>query len=1105
MSKQVSGPRRAAPSAQVLRLRVLAIVSGLIGLLCFLALPFLPVSQTQSTVHWPQNGSVGSVTAPLEAYAPQELSASIPCAFVRELPAEGGLVLATAPGTGEKADQRSLVVRADAQNVDVVTRNRVIASAPRAEVESNRCQSLAIDVLPEAVSADFRGLPGAARTVHADDLRPAVVGVYTDVPDDAAVPAGLDVTVTVDSRFTSEPSALKWAAMVVGVLATLASLVALHGLDRTDGRRDRRVLPRGWLRLRAPDVAVLGTLAVWHLIGGNTSDDGYLLTMARASGPSGYMANYFRWYGVPESPFGSPYYDLLSLFSHVSTASPWMRLPALLAAVLCWFVISREVLPRLGRAARTTPVVVWSAAAVFLAFWMAFNNGLRPEPVIALGALLTWTSVERAIATRRMLPYAIAVLLASFSLATGPTGLMAVAALAMGLRQVLRTVVTRGRRIGSWLALVMPVLASGTVVLICVFGNQTLASVLEAIRVRGLIGPNMHWYEEFVRYYYLMIGTTDGSLSRRLPVLLVFLCLAMVVVMLLHRGRVPGAAKGPSWRLVGAVVGTMFFMMFSPTKWTHHFGVYAGIGAAIAALGALAISDSAVRSARNRTMFLGVVLFVLALAAAGPNGWWYVSSYGIPWWDKAPSIAGIGAATVLLALSVLAFCVAAWQHLRQDYVGTRAPRTRSGRRRVRTLAAAPIAVVAGLLVVFSVACFAKAALKQYPAYSIAAGNAAALTGHPCMLADRVLVEPDAGAGMLRPMAAPAGEVDPRTASRALAGDGQDTGFTPNGVAPDLSADAVVSETGSANSTQSSSGGPSVNSGENAGTGGGRGAVGANGSSVELPFGLDPATTPVLGSYRTGPQREAQLQTDWYSLPADREASPLLVVSAAGRVGHFDADGLYQYGQDVVFDFGHVEGDHVVPVGGPMVPFDIGPAPTWRNLRLPTSAVPAGADVMRVRVRDGDLAPDQWAAITPPRAPVLRSLDEYVGHDAPVLLDWAVGLQFPCQRPFSHRDGVAELPAFRVLPDRPLAVSSTSTWESYKAGGPLGWIGLSERAETVPSYLDEDWNRDWGSLERYTPLVTRQTTPPVPAQVTTQQDTRWGWWKPAGTIFVTDPE
>ena len=64
----------------------------------------------------------------------------------------------------------------------------------------------------------------------------------------------------------------------------------------------------------------------WHFVGANTSDDGYILTMARVSESSGYMANYYRWFGTPESPFGW-YYDLLAMWAHVTTASVWMRLP----------------------------------------------------------------------------------------------------------------------------------------------------------------------------------------------------------------------------------------------------------------------------------------------------------------------------------------------------------------------------------------------------------------------------------------------------------------------------------------------------------------------------------------------------------------------------------------------------------------------------------------------------------------------------------------------------------------------------------------------------------------------------------------------------------
>ena len=71
----------------------------------------------------------------------------------------------------------------------------------------------------------------------------------------------------------------------------------------------------------------------------------------------------------------------------------------------------------IGSGAASTVPAVWSAAFVFLAMWLPYNNGLRPEPAEAVGALLTWCCVERAIATRRLLPYAVGVVTAAFTLA----------------------------------------------------------------------------------------------------------------------------------------------------------------------------------------------------------------------------------------------------------------------------------------------------------------------------------------------------------------------------------------------------------------------------------------------------------------------------------------------------------------------------------------------------------------------------------------------------------------------------------------------------------------------------------------------------------------
>lgn len=65
----------------------------------------------------------------------------------------------------------------------------------------------------------------------------------------------------------------------------------------------------------------------------------------------------------------------------------------------------------------------------------------------------------------------------------------------------------------------------------------------------------------------------------------------------------------------------MFFLLLAltPTKWTHHFGAFAAVGASMAALTALATSSDVLRSKRNRAAFLAGLLIIEAWAATGPN------------------------------------------------------------------------------------------------------------------------------------------------------------------------------------------------------------------------------------------------------------------------------------------------------------------------------------------------------------------------------------------------------------------------------------------------------------------------------------------------------
>ena len=176
--------------------------------------------------------------------------------------------------------------------------------------------------------------------------------------------------------------------------------------------------------------------------------------------------------------------------------------------------------------------------------------------------------------------------------------------------------------------------------------------------------------------------------------------------------------------------------------------------------------------------------------------------------------------------------------------------------------------------------------------------------------------------------------------------------------------------------------------------------------------------------------------------------------------------------------------------GRVEPFDLGPAPSWRNLRFPRAAIPADATAVRIVAQDKSLSIGDWIAVTPPRVPQMRTVQEFVGSTDPVLMDWAVGLAFPCQQPMLHSDGVTEVPKFRITPDYLAKKQDTDTWEDGRNGGLLGITDLLLRAHVMSTYLSHDWGRDWGSLRTFDTIVDA-----TPAQLELGTATRSGLWKP----------
>ncbi len=1050
--------------------RWVATIAGLIGFVLSVATPLLPVVQTTATLNWPQQGQLSSVTAPLISLTPVDITASVPCSVVRDLSPDGGVILSTAPKKGKDAALNALFVVASSQRVDVTDRNVVIASVPRDQAASPQCQRIEVTSTQAGTFATFVGLTDpSGRPVRGGfpdpNLRPQIVGVFTDLSGPA--PSGLHLTATIDTRFSTTPTTLKLTAMVLAIVCTIVALVALWRLDQLDGRRMHRLIPTRWRKFTLVDATVIFGFLLWHVIGANSSDDGYILGMARVADHAGYMSNYFRWFGSPEDPFGW-YYNLLALMTHVSDASLWMRLPDLIAALVCWLLLSREVLPRLGPAVTSSTAANWAAGMVLLTAWMPFNNGLRPEPIIALGSLITYVLIERSMCASRLTPAAVAVITAAFTLGVQPTGLIAVAALVAGGRPIVRIVVKRHRLVGTW-PLVAPLLAAGTVILTVVFADQTLSTVLEATRIRTDIGPSQAWYTENLRYYYLFLPTVDGSLSRRFGFFITALCLFTAVFIMLRRKRIPGVARGPVWRLMGVIFGTMFFLMFTPTKWVHHFGLFAAVGAAMAALTTVLVSHEVLRWSRNRMAFVAAVLFLLALCFATTNGWWYVSSYGVPFNSVMPRIAGISVSTMFFALFAIAALWAIWLHF--------ASRDHGEGRLARAVTAAPVPIAAGFMALVFIASMVAGIVRQYPTYSNGWANLREFSGG-CALADDVLVEPDSNAGFMAPLkTGAAGDYGPLGALGGV----NPTGFTPNGVPERTVAEAVQETLVPQPGTDYDWYGPKKLT-----------APGVNGSRVPLPYGLDPDRVPLAGTYTTGPQQESRLTSAWYQLPKPDDGHPLVVVTAAGRIAGTSVLHGYTPGQTVVLEYGKRGPDGDVVPAGRLVPDDLyGEQPkAWRNLRFARSQIPADAVAVRLVAEDLSLTPEDWIAVTPPRVPELRSVQEYVGSSQPVLMDWAVGLAFPCQHPMLHVNGVTEIPKFRITPDYNAKKQDTDTWEDGVNGGLLGITDLLLRAHVMSTYLSHDWGRDWGSLRKFDTIA-----PARPAQLDLGTATRTGWWSP----------
>lgn len=718
------------------RLRRAALVFGLISVLAALAVPLAPVTQDRVTMTWPAAGADPAVTAaaiPLMPYQPVELTATIPCTG----PPEDTVLLSTVPLRPDPGAPPLPGLRVERAGGDLVVSSYgdQVASTPQ---PPGPC-TLRLRSDPDRTWVQ---LGGQRVGEVSGDVRPVVAGAFTEAPSTA----GLSLSLVTDTRFQTSMTPVKGALAALSGLALLAALVAVARLDdRSDRTRRVRLLPRRWWRPRAVDLVVLAGLAGWAMIGPITVDDGYISGIVRTRDTSGYVGNLYRWLNAPEAPFGW-FYELYHWWAQLSPAPLWMRVPSTVLGALCWLLLSRGLLPRLGGVA-ARPGAVWVSAAAFAAWWLPFNLGLRPEPWIAVAGLGTLLAVERAVLTRRLLPVLLGLVVAAAATAVTPTGIIAFTPLLAGLVPLLRALRHRPELTGP----VLPVLliAAPASALLLGFADQSLAAVAEATRIRTLIGGDLPWHREIVRYANLLTpGSVEGPLQRRVPVLLTLLGLAGTAWFLGRRPTGPG--RGPVTRVTVTLVLSLAALTFTPTKWTYHFGALAGVGAAVLVVALYAWSRPALTRVTTRPLAaVAVGTAALALAAgfalAGYNQWPYVSNYGVTWSTLAPQLGGVqaSAAVLIAGLALAAGC------------GIAAARALAGGRAAALPRRVPTPGLLALVLVLAtvglqLGSVARAGVTQRGSFSMAADSLATLSGSSCGLADHLRVETDPLAGLLVP-------------------------------------------------------------------------------------------------------------------------------------------------------------------------------------------------------------------------------------------------------------------------------------------------------------------------------------------------------------------
>ncbi|MCS7484787.1 arabinosyltransferase domain-containing protein [Umezawaea endophytica] len=645
-----------------LALRTIVLVAGLLTVVFAGLLPLAPVTVNDPTVQWPSEVSAPrSTSLALGAYKPLGLDVRFSCDAARAAGGSGVVVSTMDPGV-PAADERGLTVRTRGDRLLIRATGTTLLDTPLSAGDCAyrvRGDEHGLAVLLDGVEVSHGG---ALPDVHS--LATTITAL------DGATAEDLSVSLRVDDQFTTSPSTAK---IVLMVLLALSALVAVVGLVRMDVRIP---LPHTRFRPRLVDIVVPAVMVLWVFLAPMSDDDGYYSAMARNVDVTGYVGNYYQLLNQGFTPFAWFYYFLSKWQVLFGTAPVVLRIPALLFGLVTWFAVrwfvaQARVIP--AEWSRRSPWVDRGArfvlASAFLVWWLPLDMGVRPEGVVTMCGALTLLAVAKAVESQRLAPLAAGIGVAGVGFFAHPTGFTVLAPLLAGLPFLVPLLRKDDANWKTVLARTLGVLSPGAVAVVFAFADGTLRDFVHAQEIFLRIAGQDSWYSEIARYTFLLNASDPmANYAKRAPVLLCLVALVWFVVLVTsaraRRVPVPSRLSLAGWSTLFAFL----LLWFTPSKWTHHFGSFSGIGSAFLALllvGSVPLVRELTRDRRmSAPIVLGAVVSVsamMALAFHGANKWPYSWLLGIPNPNDSPGVSVIRFDKPywgVIAIAVVAFLVA---------------------------------------------------------------------------------------------------------------------------------------------------------------------------------------------------------------------------------------------------------------------------------------------------------------------------------------------------------------------------------------------------------------------------------------------------------------